>query len=81
MSKGKGEMEGMKSIEQLQTQAQQYLKEHPEFERVLRLFQESWAQYQRYLAVTTISQVRSDSTLTNRGTYHANISRPSERNQ
>ncbi len=70
----------MQVMEELQAQAEQYLKEHPELAEVLRQFQESWAQYQQYLVTTTVSQVLSDSTPTHRGEYHANISRPSERN-
>jgi hypothetical protein len=71
----------MPTIEELQAQAQQYLQEHPELTEVLRQFQDAWRQYQQYLVVTTISQVRSDSTPANRGAYHANVSRPSERYQ
>jgi hypothetical protein len=68
----------MQTIEELQSQAQQYLNEHPELAEVLRQFQGSWAQYQQYLATMTVSQVHSDSTPTNRGTYHTSISRPSD---
>lgn len=71
----------MPTIEELQLQVQQYLQEHPELRQVLRQFQESWGQYQQYLAAVTVSHVRSDSTPTHRGSYHVNVSVPSERNQ
>jgi len=45
----------MQTAEELQAQAQQHLQEHPELEEILREFQESWAQYQQYLATVTVS--------------------------
>jgi len=54
--------------------AQDYLKEHPEVEEVLKRFGLSWEQYQRFLATITLPQVQSASTLTNQGSLDVGVS-------
>lgn len=54
--------------------AQEYLEEHPEVEELLKQFDLSWEQYQRFLATISPPQVQSASTLTNQGSLDVGIS-------
>ncbi len=39
----------------LQTQMEQFLKEHPEFEKAMQQFMKAWLQNQRFVATVTVS--------------------------
>lgn len=58
--------------------AQDYLKEHPEVEELLKRFHISWEQYQRFLATITPPQVQSASTLTNQGSLDVGVSKSAQ---
>ncbi len=61
-------------MEDLLKAAENYLKEHPEVEELLKQFHLSWEQYQRFLASMPLPQVQSASTLTNQGSFNVGIS-------
>lgn len=54
--------------------AEDYLKEHPEVEELLRQFNFSREQYERFLALITPPQIQSSTTPTNQGSLNVNVS-------
>lgn len=61
-----------KTMQDIMKTAQDYLKEHPEVEKLLKQFHTLWEQYQRFLETMPIPQTQSISTPSNQENLKAN---------
>lgn len=61
-------------MEDFQRRVEEYLKEHPDIEAILKQFYISQRDYERYIALTSPRPSESLSIDTSEGTYNAEVS-------